>query len=169
IAIDLLLILRRRLVLDARRQTILRLLRLELLRQRRLDPIERGCRLLAHVLPFREVLLEGLGSRRRQGHALAGEGEAGAAASEVRIVAAHFVQQIFGFLEATRVFVAQAREVGAAGGAAARLALTRAAGLAGRALRRRLTPVGGVLLPELLHLAADRRHPIAQLLRALQL
>src|SRR5262249_8914604 len=114
VTVDLLLVFGRRFVLDASGQAILRLLRLQLFRQRGLDPIEPRRRLLAHVFPFREVLLERLGAGRRQGHALTGEGEAGASAREVRIVAAHLVQKIFGFLEAACVFVAQARQLDAA-------------------------------------------------------
>src|SRR5437660_10862509 len=121
IAVDLLLVFRRRLVLDAGSEPILRLLRLQLLRQRRLHPIERRGRLLAHFFPFGEVLLERLGAGRRQGHALTREGEAGAAARKVRIVAAHLIDEISRFLEMARVLVAQPRELGAAWRAATSL------------------------------------------------
>src|SRR5262245_30719507 len=69
IVVHLPAILRRRLIVRAGREPILRSLRLELFRQRRLDVLERqGC-LPPQVLPLGEVLLEGFSPRR--GDALA--------------------------------------------------------------------------------------------------
>src|SRR5919204_6132873 len=122
VAIHLFLILRRRLVVCAGRKSILCLLLLQLLGQRRLDVLERLRRLTTKVFPFREVLLERFGAWRRQRHALSFEREAGAAARvrlSVRIVALQLIHQLLGFLQPARVLLAKPREVCAAAASAA--------------------------------------------------
>src|SRR6185503_10334834 len=65
VAVDLFLVAGRRVVVGAGRQAILDLLLLDLLRQRRLDVVERLRRLPPHFLPLGEILLEGFGAWRR--------------------------------------------------------------------------------------------------------
>src|SRR5579871_2372135 len=187
VIVDLLLICGRRFVVGARREPIFRLLRLQLLRQRGFGVVERLRRLLAQLLPAREVLFERLGAGRREHHALSFVGEAGAAARVGRIVALQLIHQIARFLQLARVLVAQAREVGAAAAAAA-LPFTRAALLTGTlriALPRRRRLSSAVCLrrfavwllpwrlpwrlPGLRHLLAQAVELFAQLLRAREL
>src|SRR5262249_48285827 len=135
-----------------------------LLRQRRFRMIERRRRLLPHLLPSGEVLLERLGAWRRRCHALAFEGEAAAAAGEVRILAAHLVEQILGFFEVAGVFLAQPGEIGAALCTAAASPFARAARFARRALRTGLAARLAVLAAQFFHFAARGSHAVAQLL-----
>src|SRR6266851_1968602 len=77
IAVDLFLVAGRRLVVGAGGKAILRLLGLQLFRERGLDALERLRRLSTHFLPFREILFERFGAGRRQRHAVGRlEGEA---------------------------------------------------------------------------------------------
>src|SRR5437773_12575360 len=82
IAVHLLPIGRRRGIVGARCQPIPCLFRLQFFRQRRLGAVEGLGGLPLQVLPFREVLLERLGSRRRHRHAASLEREACAALGE---------------------------------------------------------------------------------------
>src|SRR6266851_2820985 len=86
VGVSLLLIFRRGLILNACRKTILRLLRLQPLRERRFRTIECVGRLTSQLVPFREILLERFGARCRQCHPLPFKSEPDTAAGEARVV-----------------------------------------------------------------------------------
>src|SRR4051794_27725443 len=138
VAVDLFLVSRRRVVVGAGGKPVFRLLRLDFFRQRRFHGVERLRRLASHVFPLREVLLERFSAgcrqsdaaRRLERHATA------AAARHARILAAHLIDKCLCLLQLTLVLLAQLIEVGC-GAAAALLALTRSAGVAGGLLRAR--------------------------------
>src|SRR5580704_2040845 len=123
VLVDLVPVAGRRFVVGARGEPIVRLLGLQLLRQRGLDVIENLRRLATQLLPFREVLLERFRTGRR--YADAGrrlEGEAAtAAAHEARIVAAHLVGERLGLLQLPLVLFAELLEIGPVPAAAAGL------------------------------------------------
>src|SRR5262249_15913746 len=140
VAIHLFLIFGRRPVVCACRESILRLLLLELLRQRRLDVLECLRRLTTEIFPASEILLERFGARSREGHPLPLEREAGAASGvrlPVRIVALQLIHQHLGLLQPARVLLAQPCELRAAAASAAGLPLAGASALARRLRRAR--------------------------------
>src|SRR5262249_8154525 len=122
----LLLILRRRLVVGAGGEALLRLFGLQLLRDRRLRRLERDGGLALERIPLREVLLERFGAGRGGRHPLPFEREAGAAAARARILLAQLLHQLARLLHGALRFVAQALELGARACAPA-LSLTRSA------------------------------------------
>src|SRR5262249_6485632 len=98
IAVDLLLIRGRRLIIRARGQPVLGVAFLKLLRQRRLDLLQRRTHLSFHLLPLRTILLERFCAGRRQRHALPLERGPGSALCIARILAAHLVHEFAHFL-----------------------------------------------------------------------
>src|SRR5438552_9819173 len=79
VRVDLFAILRRRFVVGARGETIFRLLRLQLFRDRRLGLLERRGQLPLEIFPAGEILFERFGAGRRHRHPAPLEGETGAA------------------------------------------------------------------------------------------
>src|SRR6516164_2723587 len=80
VLVNLLPVLRRRIVVGASGEPFLRLPCLELPGQGRLGRVQRLAGLMPEVIPLREVLLECLGAWCRKHHALSFEGEADSAA-----------------------------------------------------------------------------------------
>src|SRR5262245_23229220 len=111
VAVDLLLIIGRRLVLGAGGQPVARLARLQLLRERRFGAFEGFSHLLAQRLPPGKVLLEGLGAWRGQHHALPFEGDPRAALGILLIVAPQLVEQFLRLLKLLRVFLTKLRDI----------------------------------------------------------
>src|SRR5438093_10191601 len=119
VTVHLLLVLRRRLVVGAGRQSILRSLGLQLFRERRLDGIERqGC-LSPQIVPLRKILFERFGARRRYRHSsrFLECKAAVSAAGERRILATHLVDEILRLAKLPHVLFTQPREVRSAGAA----------------------------------------------------
>ena len=150
----------------------MRLLRLELFRQRRFRQIERLGGLALQILPFREILLERFRSRRRHRHSPALERKPGiAAARECLVFALQTVQEVARLLQAPRVLVAKPCEIGARTAAAALLPFARLP-----CLSRRLLRTGGLrrsgraaLLPQLGEIPAGSVQLLALLLHVPEL
>src|SRR5260221_3415584 len=109
----------RRRVVHSGSQPIAGLLGLELLRKRGLGSLERSRGLFSQLLPLREVLLERLGSRRREDHALAFEGEAAPALRVAAVFAPELVDQLARLLKLPVVLIAQPSQNARAAGAGA--------------------------------------------------
>src|SRR5215510_12656434 len=106
VAVDLLFVFRRRVVVGAGRQAILRLFGLKLFRQGCFGLLERLRRLPAEVFPLCEVLLEGFRARRGEHTARTLEGGAPSPACEAGIVAAQLIDELLGFLQAALILLA---------------------------------------------------------------
>src|SRR6516164_6810643 len=130
VVVHLFPVLRWRLVVGARRETLLRFLRLKLLGERRLCILQRRGRLTPEVLPFRKVLLERLGARRRRRQPLPLEREPRAAATEARVLTPQLFHQLARLLHGPLHLLSKARGVKAPVSRAGALALPRAARLA---------------------------------------
>src|SRR5258707_7252423 len=168
VTVDLLLVLRWRIVVGAGGQPVFRLFGLKLPGQRRLRVLERLRRLPAQVFPLREVLLEGFRPWSAEHAALTFQGEAGPAARKARIIVPQLIDEVLGLLELPLVFLAQLAEVCAGAAASALLALSGLARLTGRFLRTRslcAAPTAAAVLTGLSQLV----QPLPQLLRARQL
>src|SRR5439155_3919276 len=124
--------------------------------------LERGLRLALQRVPSGEILLEGLGPRRRQHHPLAFERETGAVFRKAGIVAPQLVEQIFRVAQLAQRFFPQLVQIGSAG---ALTSLADASALARRFFRTVL-PRAAALTAGALERAPGSIEVLPQLLRA---